>query len=290
MIILQRGVNGNNRKARIQCPSCKTISENACYYNALRGGEERVCNVCMLTERNQSQEMRSIKSKEVDKIVFEKNSEENGLYIIKFTEKRHKCLVRCKHCKDEYEINYSPDVYDRFGCKTCMRLDKRGKPMKGHSVNSKHRLAGIFASMKERTGAYSNNTSKLYYEDIEICKEWLDNVESFYSWSLANGYADDLTIDRRDNSKGYSPDNCRWTTKEVQSRNTKRLRSTNTSGYRGVSLTINKQSWRSRITVSNKEIMIGVFETAVEAAYAYDNYVLEHNLEHTRNFATKELK
>ena len=34
-----------------------------------------------------------------------------------------------------------------------------------------------------------------------------------------NGYSDDLTIDRIDNEKGYSPENCRWTTEDVQSRN-----------------------------------------------------------------------
>ena len=36
---------------------------------------------------------------------------------------------------------------------------------------------------------------------------------------MANGYADNLTIDRIDNNKGYSPDNCRWVDYVVQNEN-----------------------------------------------------------------------
>lgn len=36
---------------------------------------------------------------------------------------------------------------------------------------------------------------------------------------MNNGYTDELTIDRIDNDKGYSPDNCRWITIEEQQAN-----------------------------------------------------------------------
>jgi hypothetical protein len=53
---------------------------------------------------------------------------------------------------------------------------------------------------------------------IAVCLEW-HSLERFREWALANGYADNLTIDRIDNDGDYEPANCRWVTIQAQQSN-----------------------------------------------------------------------
>lgn len=91
------------------------------------------------------------------------------------------------------------------------------------------RLNRIYKHIKER--CYSPNCKD--YKDygargITVCEEWLEKQRvgegskgwySFRDWALANGYSDELSIDRIDVNKGYSPSNCRWVSPKVQANN-----------------------------------------------------------------------
>ena len=89
------------------------------------------------------------------------------------------------------------------------------------SSANRHRLYKIWARMLQRC----NNPKNKGYKDyggrgITVCDEW-QKFEPFMKWAFDNGYKDSLEIDRRDNNKGYSPENCRFVTRSQNMLNTR---------------------------------------------------------------------
>ena len=54
---------------------------------------------------------------------------------------------------------------------------------------------------------------------ITICEDWKNSFQSFYDWSMKNGYSEELTIDRINCHGNYEPSNCRWLTNLEQAKN-----------------------------------------------------------------------
>lgn len=165
--------------------------------------------------------------------------------------------------KGEYE-NLSGRVFDRLKVLEFAGIEKRrrtmwwceckcGKLVKvdgTHLKNGHTKSCGCLNNEKIRMVNYKNGLSgtKLHYaycnmcnrcnrEDnceysdyggrgIKVCDEWLgeNGFVNFADWSLLHGYKEGLTIDRINNNKGYSPDNCRWVDRYVQANNKRNTR------------------------------------------------------------------
>lgn len=97
-------------------------------------------------------------------------------------------------------------------------------------ANTKHgmyntRIYKIWEDMHNRCYHKSYHAYKHYGgRGISICKEWWHNFQAFYEWAMANGYRDDLSIDRIDVNGNYSPDNCRWADQKTQIKNRRNLK------------------------------------------------------------------
>ena len=115
---------------------------------------------------------------------------------------------------------------------------------------------------------------------IMVCDEWL-SIINFIDW-CEHTYIEGMTLDRIDNDKGYSPDNCRWADRTIQSIN-QRIMKNNKSGYVGVSWRKERNKWTVRIRTKVRYECLGHFEDLMEAVIFRDKYIIDNKLPHKLN-------
>ena len=107
----------------------------------------------------------------------------------------------------------------------CLQIEKRSQG--NHVIHGKKhtRLYGVWAGMKKRCYNPKYEAYNRYGgRGITVCDEWLHDFGAFYDWAMDNGYDESAaygkcTLDRIENDKGYSPENCRWVDMKTQSNN-----------------------------------------------------------------------
>lgn len=157
------------------------------------------------------------------------------------------------------------------------------------NLNRKHsskgtRLYRIWSKMIQRCYSKSDRKYSIYGAiGVVVCDSWKRDFNSFKNWSILNGYSDSLTINRIKCAKIYSPETCEWVDNVIQSQDTRLLKSSNVSGYRGVGYCKIIRKWRSRINSNNVQYNLGSYDNPIDAAKAYNAWVIEHKTHHPLN-------
>jgi len=121
-------------------------------------------------------------------------------------------IFNCKcECGIETNVRIGHLVRGKISSCGCIQKKQKGK---GGTL-----LCKVWRQMKSRC-LDTYRARHLYFDKgIKVCDEWMISYESFMKWSIKNGYKEGLQIDRRDNSKGYCPKNCRWVVPRVNCNN-----------------------------------------------------------------------
>lgn len=194
--------------------------------------------------------------------------------------KKRRIIVECPKCNFEFEVTYQNiKNSNTTQCRSCASKESSITHGKTNHVLYKKYNNMINRCFDRKNPGYKNYGKR----GITVCEEWRNDFKAFYDWSIANGYKEGLSIDRIDNDGNYKPSNCRWEDKFTQAQNTRVLRSTNTSGYRGVHYCKASNKWIAAISKQKTKIFLGRYVDKLDAAKAYDTYIVENNLEHNNN-------
>ena len=134
------------------------------------------------------------------------------------TRKTAHWICQCK-CGTIRSVEQAALKHGRSKSCGCLQKEDLASRRTTHKRKPK-RLYKTWSDMIQRTTNPNNSSYSRYGgREISVCEEWRQSFESFRDWALSSGYSDELTIDRIDNNKSYTPDNCRWTTRLRQSIN-----------------------------------------------------------------------
>lgn len=132
------------------------------------------------------------------------------------------CVCACGKHKYAYGSDLRSARVQSCGC-----LQKEGNSNRSHGM-TRTSTYEIWKSMRQRC---ENPNVKPYCNyggrGIKVCKRW-QKFENFYADMGVRPAG--LSLERRDNNKGYAPSNCYWATRKEQANNTRRRRTLKAHG------------------------------------------------------------
>lgn len=173
-------------------------------------------------------------------------------------------LCQCECGNKASVCGYSLKRGDTQSC-GCLQKELLSQRAKKHG-KSNDRLFWIWRDMKLRCHVSSNISYENYGgRGIKVCEEWLGErgSENFIDWALANGYRDDLEIDRKDPNGNYEPLNCRWVTPKEQANNRRNNRFLE---YNGKRQTMKQWAEELGLNYSTLKMRINTYHWNIEKA------------------------
>lgn len=131
---------------------------------------------------------------------------------------RRICPVRCK-CGNELEVWAAHLLNGNTRSCGCLQKERLLEAVITHGERHSQ-LYGVWCGMKSRCYNPKNKRFDRYGgRGITICDQWINDFAVFRDWAKANGYRDDLTIERIRVNENYEPSNCTWIPNEEQALN-----------------------------------------------------------------------
>lgn len=168
------------------------------------------------------------------------------------------CLCECGKKKE-----IRSDVFRR-GSKSCGCFKPTIPPRYTHR-KSRTKMYQVYMSILARCTNENDRAYRWYGgRGITICERWLDFLKFYEDMGDAPPHC---SLDRIDCNLGYSKENCRWVTHEVQTRNI-RKQCNNTSGYTGVFYRKDTNKFAVYIRAGGKRLCRGNFTKFDDAVNA----------------------
>lgn len=131
------------------------------------------------------------------------------------------------------------------------------------------RIYAIYHDMVNRCYRIKNKDYSTYGgRGIKVCDRWLVSFENFYS-DMKEGYTDLLTIDRIDNDKDYSKENCRWATWKEQRNNRRPYKYKGWVFYTYKGITLNQKDWSDKIGIKVCSLTEVIKRKGIEEAFKF---------------------